>query len=145
MEAHKCPYIVADISWGRGGGGVCSNTRINNNCSVDSDDDFSRGFKNVSHYYSLPSATIFKSPLIWKTKLRGPMVLLCGNCSLFNIYHKTGSCEILKANSLLSLMYMCVPINRFVNPFTVQNDLLITFSLCHSSADHNQLPLVVCK
>ena len=138
MEAHKCPYIVVDISWGRGGGGgVCSNTQINNNCSVDSDDDFSRGFKNVSHYYLLPSATIFKSPLIWKTKLRGPMVLLCGNCSLFNIYHKTGSCGILKANSLLSLMYMCVPLNRFVNPFTVQNDLLITFSLCHSSADYN--------
>ena len=133
MEAHRCPYIVVDISWGRMGG-ICSNTRINNNCSVDSD-----------HYYSLPSATIFKSPLIWKTKLRGPMVLLCGNCSLFNIYHKTGSCEILKANSLLSLMYMCVPINRFVNPFTVQNDLLITFSLCHSSADHNQVPFVVCK
>ena len=72
-----------------------------------------------------------------------PMVLLCGNCSLFNIYHKTGSCEIIKANSLLSLMYMCVPINRFVNPFTVQNDLLITFSLCHSSADYKQVPLVV--
>ena len=114
--------------------GVCSITRINNNCSVDSDDDFSRGDKNVSHYYSLPSATIFKSPLIWKTKLRGRMVLLCGNCSLFNIYQKT-----------VHVMYMCVPINGFVNPFTVQNDLLITFSLCHSSADHKQVTLVVCK
>ena len=42
--------------------------------------------------------------------------------------------------SLLSLMYMmCVPINRFVNPFTLQNNLLIAFSLCHSSADHNQV------
>ena len=47
--------------------------------------------------------------------------------------------------SLLSLMYMCVPINRFVNPFTVQNELLITFSLCHSNVDHNQVPLEVCK
>ena len=32
-----------------------------------------------------------------------------------------------------------------VNPFTVQNDLLITFSLCHSSADYNWVPQVVCK
>ena len=36
--------IVVDISWGTGGGGgeggVCSITRINNYCSVDSDDDF---------------------------------------------------------------------------------------------------------
>ena len=47
--------------------------------------------------------------------------------------------------SLLSLMYMFVPINRFVNPFTLQNDLLIAFSLCHSSADHKHLTLVVCK
>ena len=47
--------------------------------------------------------------------------------------------------SLLSLMYMCVSMNRFVNPFTVQNNLLITFSLCHSSADHKQVPFVVCK
>ena len=122
------------LAGGGVGGGVCSNTRINNNCSVDSDDDFSRGYKNVSHYYSLPSATIFKSPLMWKTKLRGPMVLLSGNYSLFNIYQKT-----------VHVMYMCVPINGFVNPFTVQNDLLITFSLCHSSADHNWVPLVVCK
>ena len=116
------------------GGGVCSNTRINNNCSVDSDDDFSRGFKNVSHYYSLPSATIFNSPLMWKTKLRGPMVLLSGNYSLFNIYQKT-----------VHVMYMCVPINGFVNPFTVQNDLLIALSPCHSSAEDKQVPFVVCK
>ena len=47
--------------------------------------------------------------------------------------------------SLLSLMYMCAPINRFVNPFTVQSDLLIAFSLCHSSADYKQVALVVCK
>ena len=33
--------IVVEISWGDGrGGGVCSNTRVNNYCSVDSDDDF---------------------------------------------------------------------------------------------------------
>ena len=32
--------IAVDISWGSGGGGVCSITRINNYCSVDSDDDF---------------------------------------------------------------------------------------------------------
>ena len=47
--------------------------------------------------------------------------------------------------SLLSLMYMFVPINRFVNPFTLQNDLLIAFSLCHSSAEDKQVPFVVCK
>ena len=36
--------IVVDLCWGGGGGGreerVYSNTRVNNNCSVDSDDDF---------------------------------------------------------------------------------------------------------
>ena len=38
--------IVVDLCWGVGGGGgereerVYSNTRVNNNCSVDSDDDF---------------------------------------------------------------------------------------------------------
>ena len=46
--------------------------------------------------------------------------------------------------SLLSLMYMCVPINRFVNPFTLQNNLLIAFSLCHSSAEDKQVAFVVC-
>ena len=117
---------------GEAGGGVCSNTRINNNCSVDSDDDFSRGYKNVSHYYSLPSGTIFNSPLMWKIKLRGPMVLLSGNYSLFNIYQKT-----------VHVMYMCVPINGFVNPFIVQNYLLIAFSLCHSSVEDKQVPFVV--
>ena len=128
-------YIqLLTLAGGGAGGGVCSNTRINNNCSVDSDDDFSRGYKNVSHYYSLPSARIFKSPLMWKTKLRGPMVLLSGNYSLFNIYQKN-----------VHVMYMCVPINGFVNPFTVQNDLLIAFSLCHSSAEDMQVAFAVCK
>ena len=47
--------------------------------------------------------------------------------------------------SLLSLMYMCVSMNRFVNTFTVQNNLRITFSLYHSSAEHNQVAFVVCK
>ena len=47
--------------------------------------------------------------------------------------------------SLSSLMYMFVPINRFVNPFTLQNDLLIAFSLCHSSADYKQVAFAVCK
>ena len=43
--------IVVEISWGDGrGGGVCSNTRVNNYCSVDSDDDFRWGYRNVSHY-----------------------------------------------------------------------------------------------
>ena len=37
--------IVVDLCWGVGGGGereerVYSNTRVNNNCSVDSDGDF---------------------------------------------------------------------------------------------------------
>ena len=36
--------IVADLCWGGGGGEreerVYSNTRVNNNCLVDSDDDF---------------------------------------------------------------------------------------------------------
>ena len=47
--------------------------------------------------------------------------------------------------SLLSLLYIRVSINRFANPFTVQNDLLITLSLCHNSADYNWVPQVVCK
>ena len=29
-------------------GGVSPNTRINNNCSVDSDDDFRRDYRNVN-------------------------------------------------------------------------------------------------
>ena len=49
--------IVVDISWGGGMGGVCSNTRINNNCSGDSDDDFRWDSRNASHYYWLPSVT----------------------------------------------------------------------------------------
>ena len=46
-----------------------------------------------------------------------------------------------------SLLYINVhvPINRFVNPFTLQNDLLIAFSLYHNSADNNEVPFVVCK
>ena len=34
--------IVVDLCWGRGGGEerVYSDTRVNNKCSVDSDDDF---------------------------------------------------------------------------------------------------------
>ena len=47
--------------------------------------------------------------------------------------------------SLLSLMYMFMPINRFVNPFTLQNDLLIAFSLCHSSVEHKKVAFEVCK
>ena len=47
--------IVVDIT--RGGGGICSNTRINNNCSVDSGYDFRCGYRNVSHYYWQPSVT----------------------------------------------------------------------------------------
>ena len=45
-----------------------------------------------------------------------------------------------------SLLYInvLVPIKRFVNPFAVQNDLLIAFIQCHSSADHKQAPFVVC-
>ena len=48
---------------------------------------------------------------------------------------------------LKSLLYINVhvPINRFVNPFAVQNDLLIAFSLCHSSAKYKKVPFVVCK
>ena len=52
--------IGVDISWGdgKGGGGrVCSYTRINNYWSVDSDDDYRWGYRNVSHYYWLPSVT----------------------------------------------------------------------------------------
>ena len=46
---------------------------------------------------------------------------------------------------LKSLLYINVhvPINRFVNPFTVQNDLLMAFSLCHSSANYKKVLLVV--
>ena len=49
--------IVVDIIWGRGGGEICSNTLINNNCSVDSGYDFRCGYRNVSHYYRQPSVT----------------------------------------------------------------------------------------
>ena len=47
---------------------------------------------------------------------------------------------------LKSLIYINVhvPINQFVNPFTVQNDFLIAFSLCHSSANHKKMAFVVC-
>ena len=74
---------------------------------------------------------LLRSTLTWKIKLRGPEVLLCSNYSLFNTSHKSGSCEILKVFVIIDVH---VPINRFANPFAVQNDLLITFSLCHSSA-----------
>ena len=49
--------IVVDIIWGRGGGEICSNTLINNNCSVDPGYDFRCGYRNVSHYYRQPSVT----------------------------------------------------------------------------------------
>ena len=32
---------------------------------------------------------------------------------------------------------------RFVNPFTVQNNLLIAFCLCHNSEENNQVPLIL--
>ena len=46
----------AHSSW-QGGVGVCSNTRIKNNCSVASNDDFRLGYRNVSRYYWLPRVT----------------------------------------------------------------------------------------
>ena len=50
--------IVVDIIWGGGGGErICSNTLINNNCSVDSGYDFRCRYRNVSHYYWQPSVT----------------------------------------------------------------------------------------
>ena len=32
---------------------------------------------------------------------------------------------------------------RFVDPFTVQNNLLIAFCLCHNSEENNQVPLIL--
>ena len=46
----------AHSSW-QGWVGVCSNTRIKNDCSVASDDDFRLGYRNVSHYYWPPRVT----------------------------------------------------------------------------------------
>ena len=52
------PIVLDTLAGGTGGGGrVCSYTRINNCWSVDSDDDFRWGYRNVSHYYWLPSVT----------------------------------------------------------------------------------------
>ena len=82
----------------------------------------------------------YRSTLTWKIKPRCPMVLLCINYSLFNTNHKKWICEILKVSVV---HYIYISINRFVNPFTVQNDLLVAFSLCCSSADHKQVPFVV--
>ena len=47
---------------------------------------------------------------------------------------------------LQSLLYINVhlPLNQFMNPFTVQSDLLIALSLRHSSADNKQVAFVVC-
>ena len=44
------PIVLDTLAGGTGGGGrVC--------WSVDSDDDFRWGYRNVSHYYWLPSVT----------------------------------------------------------------------------------------
>ena len=72
--------IVVEISWGdgRGGGGVCSNTRLNNYCSVDSDDDFRWGYRNVSHYYWLLVVTTSQEYSYWDDQTKqskGTLVL----------------------------------------------------------------------
>ena len=43
----------------------------------------------------------------------------------------------------LSYIIVHVPMTRFVNPFTVQNNLLIAFCLCHNSEENNQVPLIL--
>ena len=51
--------IVVDISWGDGKGGESLFLYPDKQLfwSVDSDDDFRWGYRNVSHYYWLPSVT----------------------------------------------------------------------------------------
>ena len=90
----------AHSSW-QGGVGVCSNTRIKNNCSVASDDDFRLGYRNVSRYYWLPRVTTSQEYSYLKDQ-----VLLCSNCSLFNTNLK----KWIMWNSLspcYTLMYLC--------------------------------------
>ena len=50
-NAHSCWHYLG------GRGGVCFKTRMNNYCSVDSDDDFRWGYRDVSHYYCLLAVT----------------------------------------------------------------------------------------
>ena len=65
--------IAVDISWGTGGGGewVCSNTRINNYCSVDSDDDFRWGIETSVTIIDYLLSQL-RSTLTWKIKLSSP-------------------------------------------------------------------------
>ena len=84
---------------------------------------------------------ILRSALIWKIKLRGLEVLLCSNYSLFNTNHK----KWIIWNSQGPCYHdVHVPIDPFVNPFAVQNDVLVEFSLCHNSADYSQVAFPVC-
>ena len=64
---------------------------------------------------------LLRSTLTWKIKLSSPKVLLCWNYSLFNTNHNVH----VRANKSICESF----------PFTLQNNLLIAFSLCHSSAE----------
>ena len=88
--------IAVDISWGTGGGGVYSNTRINNYSSVDSDDNFRWGIETSVTIIDYLLSQLLRSTLSWKIKLSSPKVLLFWNYSLFNqkIIIKSGSYEI---------------------------------------------------
>ena len=86
---------VVDIC---GGGGiygrgvvclVCSNTRINNNCSVDSDDDFRWDYRNVSYHYWLPSVKTFQEYSNLEDQTRRSNSILV-NYDLFNTNHTKG-------------------------------------------------------
>ena len=87
--------IAVDISWGTGGE-VCSNTRINNYCSVDSDDNFRWGIETSVTIIDYLLSQLLRSTLTWKIKLSSPKVLFFWNYSLFNqkIIIKSGSYEI---------------------------------------------------
>ena len=124
--------IVVDIIWGDGGESVLIlgwTTIVQSTLMMIS-------AEVIESVYLL--LQLLRSTLTWKIKLSSPKVLLCWNYSLFNTKHKKVD-HMKFFKSLLSLMYMCVPINRFVNPFTLQNNLLIAFSLCHSSAEDKQV------
>ena len=85
---------------------------------------------------------LLRSTFTWKIKLRGPKVLFCSNFAPFNTYHK----KVDRVGFLKSPLYINVhvhAIKSICESFPVQNDLLIAFSLCHSSADHKQVAFVV--
>ena len=80
-----------------------------------------------------------RNTLTWKINYAARWYSCVQTTHCLTLIIKSGSYEILKVP-----VNVHVPINRFVNSFTVQNELRIAFSLCHSSADHKQVAFSVC-